>query len=807
MPGQAEGLEQSSDLLSMALPFADIFDELAAVLFVTTIVAVAAVRLRQPLIVAFIAVGILAGPSGLGWIRSVTHIHTLAEMGLALLLFIVGLKLDVSMLRSMGSVALATGAGQVLATAILGIPVALAVGMPLQTAIYVAVSLTFSSTIIVVKMLSDKGEANSLHGRLSLGILIVQDVVVILAMILISAFSGKDVNPATQTALVLVKGFGLLAGVWLLTSLALPRLMPTLAKTPELLVLSSIMWAFSLSTASGLLGFSREIGAFLAGVSLASTPYREAIGARLSSLRDFLLVFFFLELGSRLDIGLLRTQIVPAIPLSLFVLIGNPLIVMAITGALGYRKRTSLLTGITVGQVSEFSLILIALCAKLGLVGKDAEGVVTMSLLVTITISTYMISNAHCIYEKLSGYLNVFERRVPSREDAGSDATRLLDSVDTVIFGIGRYGSGIAAELEARGKRVLGVDFDPQAVVAWRQRGGDAVYGDATDQEFARALHLDHVRWVVSSLRDADQNANLLKGIRSTGFTGLAAVATPDLNGEEAVVNEDTDLLLDPYADAAVQAADLIMDKEEAIARRTMDRQIEALRDHYVICGYGRMGQQIVKDLTANGVECVVVEDNPEQLPKLRDGNVLRIEGPATDDETLRRAGIERAKGLIAVAASDEENVFIVLTARGLNRNLFIEARSILKENEDKLRHAGADMVTSPYILGGRRLAAAVIRPEVMDFLDLVVHSDGLETEMAKITVAGPSTCAGKTLRDLNLWEACEVTLLAVKRPGEDLHANPSPSMELREGDELIVMGTPAQIESARKMLSAPGEC
>ncbi|MCC6484915.1 MAG: cation:proton antiporter [Armatimonadetes bacterium] len=800
-------MEQSSDLLSMALPFADIFDELAAVLFVTTIVAVAAVRLRQPLIVAFIAVGILAGPSGLGWIRSVTHIHTLAEMGLALLLFIVGLKLDVSMLRSMGSVALATGAGQVLATAILGIPVALAVGMPLQTAIYVAVSLTFSSTIIVVKMLSDKGEANSLHGRLSLGILIVQDVVVILAMILISAFSGKDVNPATQTALVLVKGFGLLAGVWLLTSLALPRLMPTLAKTPELLVLSSIMWAFSLSTASGLLGFSREIGAFLAGVSLASTPYREAIGARLSSLRDFLLVFFFLELGSRLDIGLLRTQIVPAIPLSLFVLIGNPLIVMAITGALGYRKRTSLLTGITVGQVSEFSLILIALCAKLGLVGKDAEGVVTMSLLVTITISTYMISNAHCIYEKLSGYLNVFERRVPSREDAGSDATRLLDSVDTVIFGIGRYGSGIAAELEARGKRVLGVDFDPQAVVAWRQRGGDAVYGDATDQEFARALHLDHVRWVVSSLRDADQNANLLKGIRSTGFTGLAAVATPDLNGEEAVVNEDTDLLLDPYADAAVQAADLIMDKEEAIARRTMDRQIEALRDHYVICGYGRMGQQIVKDLTANGVECVVVEDNPEQLPKLRDGNVLRIEGPATDDETLRRAGIERAKGLIAVAASDEENVFIVLTARGLNRNLFIEARSILKENEDKLRHAGADMVTSPYILGGRRLAAAVIRPEVMDFLDLVVHSDGLETEMAKITVAGPSTCAGKTLRDLNLWEACEVTLLAVKRPGEDLHANPSPSMELREGDELIVMGTPAQIESARKMLSAPGEC
>lgn len=791
-----------------AIVFPDFFGEVAALLVAATIVGIFAVRLRQPLIIGFIAVGILVGPSSLNLIRSTDQIHTLAEMGLALLLFIVGLKLDVHLIRSMGRVALAAGLGQVLFTTIGGLIITLALGMDRVTAFYVSVSLTFSSTIIIVKLLSDKRETESLHGKLALGILIVQDIVVVLAMMALSSFSGDAAHSfLKQAALVAAKGAGLLVVVWLASSRVLPRLLPVLAKTTELLVLFGIVWAIGLAAVGGLLGFSREIGAFVGGVSLASTPFRETIGIRLASLRDFLLVFFFLELGSRLDPAMLGDQFWAAMVLSLFVLIGNPLIVMAITGAMGYRKRTSLLAGITLGQVSEFSLILIALGQELGHVGDDAVGVVTVVALVTIASSTYLISHAQGIYRRLARYLGVFERKEPYREDSRREAARLSDAADTVVFGLGSYGTGIAEQLEDRGRRVLGVDFDPQAVLRWHERGRNAIFGDATDTEFAKSLHLDNVRWVVSSIRDDRANAALLGALRGSGFAGYAAVAAYGTNGGQASPEPATDLVLSPFADAAVQAADLIFEKEQEVARRAMDRQIEAMNGHYIICGYGRMGQQIVKDLNANGVPCVVVENNPEQLPKLRDGNIPHVEGPATDDETLRRAGLDRAKGLIAVAASDEENVFIVLTARGLNRNLYIEARSILKENEDKLRHAGADMVMSPYILGGRRMAAAVIRPEVMDFLDLVVHSDGLETEMAKITVAGPSTCAGRPLRELNLWETCEVTLLAVKRPGEDLHANPSPSLELREGDELIVMGTPAQIEAARAMLSAPGKC
>ncbi len=789
----------------VAIPFVDIFDEIAALLLITTIGGLFAVRLRQPLIIAFIAVGILAGPAGLNWIKSEKQIHTFAEIGLALLLFIVGLKLDVGLLRTMGRVAMAAGLGQVAFTTIGGLIITLALGMKPLTAFYVAVSLTFSSTIIIVKLLSDKRETDSLHGRLSLGILIVQDVVVIALMIALSAFAGdRAANPAVQAIVVPLKGLGLLAGVWLISSYVMPRVLPYLAKTTELLVLSSITWALALASVGSLLGFSREIGAFLAGVALASTPFRESIGARLVGLRDFLLVFFFLELGSRLDLGLLGSQLVPAIPLSLFVLIGNPLIVMFIVGALGYRKRTSLFTGITVAQVSEFSLILVALGFELGHVGEDAVGVVTLVLLVTIATSTYLILNLQGVYDILAPYLGICERKVPYREDARRDAGRFADSADMLLFGLGTYGTGIAEQMEKKSWRVLGVDFDPQAVIRWKERGWDVVFGDATDAEFVRTLHFEHIRWVVSSIRDESVNTVLMRAIRDAGFGGYTAIAA---QGTDEILPADgpqSELVLSPFADAAVQAADLILEEEEVKARIIMDRQIEAMQGHFVICGYGRMGQQILRDLKANGVSGVVIEDNPEQLRMLRDGHVPHIEGTATDDETLRRAGIGRAKGLIAVAVSDEENVFIVLTARGLNENLYIVARSILEENEDKLRHAGADRVMSPYILGGRRMAASIIKPEVMDFLDLVVHSDGVETEMAKITVPSGTPCIGKALGDLSLWEECEVTLLALTPPGGELHANPSPSLVLHEGDELIVMGTPAQIEAARGALLAP---
>ncbi|HEB87115.1 MAG TPA: sodium:proton exchanger [Gammaproteobacteria bacterium] len=536
--------------------FGDVFTEMAMLLLMAAVIGAIGVRLRQPLIVAFIVVGILVGPSVLGWVSANNQVDLLAKLGIALLLFVVGLKLDLHIIRSMGPVALATGLGQVFFTSVIGYFIAIALGMAPVTALYVAVALTFSSTIIIVKLLSDKREVDALHGRIAIGFLIVQDIVVVLVMIGLAALgeAGDAAGLGREAIEVLVKGGLFIAAIGLFMRYVLTPLLHQLARSPELLVLFAIAWAVALGAAGAYLGFSKEVGAFLAGVSLASTPYREVIGARLVSLRDFLLLFFFIDLGAGLELSTLGAQVVPAIILSLFVLIGNPLIVMIILGAMGYRKRTGFLAGLTVAQISEFSLILGALGLSLGHIDTDTMGLITLVGLITISASTYMILYSHPLYERLSPWLGVFERKRAYREEAQelSDESR----VDVILFGMGRFGAGIARELRQRGHQVLGVDFDPDLVRRQEGNGYAIRYGDAEDPEFLVTLPLAQVRWVLSSVRGKDINLALLHGLRQHEYKGRVAVTAHTTSDAEQLRQAGADRVLIPYADAAVEAVD-----------------------------------------------------------------------------------------------------------------------------------------------------------------------------------------------------------------------------------------------------------
>lgn len=788
------------------MPFGlhDGFSEFVILLLVAAVAGVAAVRLRQPLVIGFIAVGILAGPSGLQWIQSTDQIHLLAEMGLALLLFVVGLRLDLHIIRTMGLVAVIAGLGQVTLTLILGFVMVWCLGMTPVTALYVGLALTLSSTIIIVKLLSDKQETESLQGRLTLGILIVQDLVVVLAMIALSAASGTVLfHPALHTVAIVAKGLALLVGLWAATVFLLPRMLPVLSRSTELLVLFGIAWALSLALLGDALGFGKEVGAFLAGISLASTAFREILGAKLVSLRDFLLLFFFIELGSQLDIGALGTYIILALILVAFVVLVKPILVMLLMSWMGYRKRTGFMTGLYLAQISEFSLILMAMGAQAGHVKSEMVGMVTFVGILTIGLSSYLIQHAQGCYDRLAPFFAPFARAGRHREDATATVEGI--TADIILFGIGEYGSNIAGHLQARGRTVLGVDFDPQAVAAWTARGWSAVFGDAEDPDFAASLPLAQARWVVSAIRAPQSNRALVRAIRHAGYTGNVAFTARNRDEGQAVLEISPGLLFVPFEDAAVQAVDLLFLTEDQIARDTMDKHIETITGHYIVCGYGRMGQQIVKDFQREAVPYVVIEDNPEQIPKLKEGQLPHIIGKASQDEMLITAGIRRAKGLIAVASTDEENVFIVLTARGINPHLDIVARSIREENEDKLRRAGANRVMSPYILGGRRMAAAVIKPGVVDFLDLVIHGDKFDTDIGHATVPAGATVLNRTLQELGLWQACGVTVLAVQRRGEELQANPCPEMVLQEGDELIIMGAMTQIEAAQQFVQRTG--
>lgn len=535
-------------------PRADTFQQMAVLLLLAAALGALFVRLRQPLIVAFIAIGILVGPDVLGWVDGGREVGLLAQFGITLLLFVVGLRLDVGLIRTLGEVAVATGLGQVVFTSLVGFGLALLLGLAPLEALYLAVALTFSSTIIIVKLLSDKREIDSLHGRIAVGFLIVQDLLVVVAMVVLSTLAPGGGERAASLPLVALRALGLLAAVGVMARFVAPWLLHRLARSPELLLLSAIAWGISLAAVGEALGLSREVGAFLAGVSLASTHYREAIGARLVSLRDFLLLFFFVELGALMDLRHLGEQLWPALVLSLFVLVGNPLIVLVIMGAMGYRKRTSFLAGLTVAQISEFSLVLGALGVSLGHVGAQVLSLITLVGLITIGLSTYMILYSGTLYRWLAPYLGRFERQVPHREQAAGQAQEEPE-VDVIVFGIGRYGSRLARALRERGLRVLGVDFDPHAVSAWRAQGLEARYGDAEDFEFPSTLPLRQARWVVSTIPDRRVGLVLTSSLRSHGYQGGLSVTTHLEQDVPLLASAGADMVLHPFADAAEEAA------------------------------------------------------------------------------------------------------------------------------------------------------------------------------------------------------------------------------------------------------------
>jgi Kef-type K+ transport system membrane component KefB len=511
-----------------------VFGEFALLLLMSAAAGAVSLWLRQPVLIAYIVIGIVAGPAVLGVVTAHDQIDLLAQVGVAVLLFVVGLKLDLQHIRHIGPVALATGLGQLAFTIVIGFLIILALGKGWVEALYVAVALTFSSTIIIVKLLSDKREIDSLHGRITVGFLIVQDLAVVVAMMVMSALRGDGGEGSLLTltgSLALRLGVAGV-GMYLLMRYVLPRVVDRMAQSQELLLIFAIAWGTGLAALGEWAGFSKEAGAFLAGFSLASTHYRDAINARLTGIRDFLLLFFFIDLGAKLDFSTLGGEVGPAVLLSLFVLIGNPLIVMAIMGYMGYRKRTGFLCGLTVAQISEFSIIFVAMGISLGHVDSGALGLTTLVGLITIALSTYMILYSYPLYEKLGSWLSVFERKRPYRELAVATERHDLREADVIVFGLGRYGSRLALGLQEVELKVLGVEFDPEVVSALRRRGLPVRYGDGIASEFLESLPLRDTRWVVSTLPDMASNRDLLRGLRELRFTGeVAIVAREEFDG------------------------------------------------------------------------------------------------------------------------------------------------------------------------------------------------------------------------------------------------------------------------------------
>jgi predicted Kef-type K+ transport protein len=533
------------------------------VLGLAAVAGLLASRLRQPVIIAFIGIGVLVGPVGFDWVEAEGPVQLMAELGIALLLFVVGLRLDFHLVRATGLVALATGLGQVAASSALGFGVARLLGMEVTASLYVALALAFSSTIIVVKLLADRREIDQLHGRISVGFLIVQDIVVVLAMIALTAIGGVgEGTVVAAVGAVGAKGLALLAGMALLMRFVLPWLVHQFARVNELLVIFGVTWAVVVAAVTDLLGFSTEVGAFLAGFSLASTPYREAIAARLVSLRDFLLLFFFIALGSQIELEAASRQLPDALLLSALVLVGKPIVVLVIMGVMRYPTSVSFVVGVSLAQISEFSLILAALGFSLGHIDAATVSLITVVGLITIAVSAYLFPHTRRLHRRFARALSVFERRQVRAVSDGDDERE----VDVILYGLGRLGSGVARGLMAADKRVIAVDVDPRLADVWSDQPMSIVYGDAEDLEFLETLPLAKSTWVISTIPDVETQLTLLHGLRSHGYPGRIAVVALDDAAARRLSAAGPECILRPFVDAAGSALDFVLGYGEGAA-------------------------------------------------------------------------------------------------------------------------------------------------------------------------------------------------------------------------------------------------
>lgn len=489
-----------------------IFVELSAIVIVTILVAGIARMLKQPMIIAYIAAGLLLSPYGLNMVNSHDTINTFSQLGIAFLLFMVGLSLSPRIIKTVGKISVITGVGQILFTSSIGFAISFLLGFSVIEALYIAIALTFSSTIVIMKLLSDKKDLETLYGKIAVGFLIVQDIAAMFILIFVASLStGGDIYSIVVQSTI--KVMGSIALVLAVGYYVLPVIMKKIADNAEFLMLFCIAWCLGLASALYHIGLTVEIGALLAGVSLAISPYRHEIASRIRPLRDFFLLMFFVFLGTQMEFANFRAHWIPIIILSLFVLIGNPTIVMSLMGVSRYTKRTGFLAGLTVAQISEFSLILITLGIRVGHIQPDILSLVTVVGLITISGSTYFIIYGKKLYKKLSPYLDVFERKGRKQDE---HANLGEEEYYCVLLGYNHIGVNLSKTLKKLKKKFLVIDYDPEIIQQLAAKGIPCLYDDVEDGDAFEKINLKKLKLVVSSIKNPDINIPVIRQIRES---------------------------------------------------------------------------------------------------------------------------------------------------------------------------------------------------------------------------------------------------------------------------------------------------
>jgi len=243
-------------------------------------------------------------------------------------------------------------------------------------------------------------------------------------------------------------------------------------------------------------------------------------------------------------------------------------------------------------------------------------------------------------------------------------------------------------------------------------------------------------------------------------------------------------------------------DTRRQLRWRRVGARVRKMTDHFIVCGYGRMGRQIAIEFRRRNAPHVVIEANPDTVRQVEEEGSLCLAGDATEEELLRQAGVERAKGLVTVVSTDAANLFITLSAKQMNPNLFVVARCAEESNADKMRRAGADRVMSPYVMGGRRMAAALLNPTVVEFIDTIMHSEEIDLEIAEYLVPPGCALCGTTIATSKIHKDTGAFVIAVKTASGRFVPTPSGDTPIEGGSTIVAVGTPGQLDGLRKMVA-----
>lgn len=475
------------------------FAELSIVIAIGAVISLFMRIIRQPLIIGYIITGIVVGPTVLNVATNNETLEIFAEIGIALLLFIIGLGLNPRVIKEVGKVSGLVAAGSIGITALVGYLVSQAFDYTKTEGLVIGMALAFSSTIVILKLLSDKKEVTRLHGKIAIGTILIEDLVATIALIYITARSEGEFS-LTQLLSLGLKGLVLIIPIFVISTFLLPKMQKIIAGSQEFLFLFAIGWGFGIATLFEYFGFSIEIGALFAGVALASLPYAQEMASRLRPLRDFFIVVFFIVLGIGLNFAGFSSEIPIVLALSLIVILLKPLIVMAIMGIQGYTKNTSFKAGINLSQISEFSLVLVVLAYQQNLVRPELVTIITLVALITIAYSAYAITYSNQLYILLEKRLVMFERK---RKKV--DRTKTV-KYDMILFGYNRGGQEFIRVAKSMNKKYVVVDYDPEVAEVLVEKDVPLVYGDATDPELLEELNLPYAKMIVSTVSDHQTN-------------------------------------------------------------------------------------------------------------------------------------------------------------------------------------------------------------------------------------------------------------------------------------------------------------